>query len=94
MLINAIRLGPVVDTITVASWCMMLFFCFIQSLILFRVTKTFLRYRRVVRGLCVKCSYDLQGLTEALCPECGTEFDLKEHANVRRRKNVSADSPD
>lgn len=84
MLINAIRLGPVVDVITVASWCMMLFFSFIQSTILFRVTRSYLRYRRVMRGLCVKCSYELQGLSESRCPECGTEFEQKEHANIHR----------
>jgi hypothetical protein len=31
-------------------------------------------YRRR-RGLCVKCGYNLTGLPEPRCPECGTEFD-------------------
>lgn len=31
----------------------------------------FLRWRRRRRGLCVRCGYDLTGLTEPRCPECG-----------------------
>ena len=33
-----------------------------------------LRRRRKL-GLCVKCGYRLEGLTEPRCPECATEFD-------------------
>jgi hypothetical protein len=29
------------------------------------------RYRRRKRGLCVRCGYNLTGLTESRCPECG-----------------------
>jgi hypothetical protein len=32
------------------------------------------RWRRRRKGLCVKCGYNLTGLTEPRCPECGTEF--------------------
>lgn len=31
-----------------------------------------LRRRRRVRGLCVKCGYDLTGNESGVCPECGT----------------------
>ena len=31
------------------------------------------RYRRRKRGRCVRCGYDLWGLTEPRCPECGAE---------------------
>jgi hypothetical protein len=31
----------------------------------------FRRHRRRRRGLCVHCGYDLTGLTEPSCPECG-----------------------
>lgn len=27
------------------------------------------------RAVCMRCGYDLQGLTEARCPECGMGFD-------------------
>ena len=27
------------------------------------------------RGHCRRCGYNLKGLTEARCPECGTEFE-------------------
>ena len=37
-----------------------------------------LHYRRIQRryseGQCIKCGYNLTGLTEPRCPECGTEF--------------------
>ena len=32
------------------------------------------RSRRRKLGLCVKCGYDLHGLTEPRCSECGTPF--------------------
>ena len=32
------------------------------------------RYRRRKRGLCIKCGYNLTGLTEPRCPECGREI--------------------
>ena len=31
------------------------------------------RYRRRKHGLCVRCGYNLTGLPEPRCPECGTE---------------------
>lgn len=36
-----------------------------------------LRERLAARGvpICIPCGYDLRGLTEARCPECGTPFD-------------------
>ena len=33
------------------------------------------RWRRRQAGLCLKCGYNLRGLTESRCPECSTEFD-------------------
>lgn len=34
---------------------------------------------------CRGCGYDLQGLTEARCPECGAAFDPKERARILAR---------
>ncbi len=34
-----------------------------------------LRRRRRKLGLCVKCGYNLKGLTELRCPECNTPFE-------------------
>lgn len=31
------------------------------------------RAQRVTRGLCMACSYNLQGVTGPVCPECGVE---------------------
>ncbi len=33
------------------------------------------RRKRKKLGLCVKCGYNLRGLTEPRCPECNTSFD-------------------
>ncbi len=33
------------------------------------------RSRRLAAGYCRKCRYNLTGLPEPRCPECGTEFD-------------------
>ena len=32
--------------------------------------------RRFRRGLCPKCGYNLTGLTEPRCPECGNDVEL------------------
>ncbi len=33
------------------------------------------RSRRRVKGLCFTCGYDLRGMPEPRCPECGMAFD-------------------
>jgi hypothetical protein len=33
------------------------------------------RRRRRRKGLCIHCGYDLRGLTETRCPECGETFE-------------------
>lgn len=35
----------------------------------------FLKRRRALFGICKRCGYDLRGLSEYRCPECGTPFD-------------------
>ena len=37
--------------------------------------KALRRRKRKKLGLCVKCGYNLKGLTELRCPECGTQFE-------------------
>lgn len=34
-----------------------------------------MRYRDIGRRVCARCGYDLRGLVEPRCPECGTPFD-------------------
>ena len=34
------------------------------------------RRKRKKLGLCVKCGYNLKGLTELRCPECGSAFEV------------------
>jgi hypothetical protein len=36
------------------------------------------RYLRKRGGRCLRCGYQLRGLTESRCPECGREFDAAE----------------
>ncbi len=40
-------------------------------------TRQKLRKELAARGIpiCIRCGYDIRGLTDARCPECGTEFD-------------------
>ncbi len=44
------------------------------------------RCLRCRRGLCENCAYDLTGLTEARCPECGTPFGLRLIENAHKRE--------
>ena len=37
------------------------------------------RRRRIKRGLCPKCAYDLRGIESSACPECGC---LHRHRNL------------
>ena len=34
-----------------------------------------LRRMRLMEGICARCGYNLTGLTEPRCPECGEAFD-------------------
>jgi hypothetical protein len=45
------------------------------------------RMRRWRRGLCVSCGYDLTGLQETRCPECGLGFERR-----RGRKHTESES--
>jgi hypothetical protein len=38
------------------------------------------RRRRRKRGECLRCGYNLNGLTEPRCPECGRPFELRPNA--------------
>ena len=58
--------------ITIAVWS------FGPGLILLYLSRRM--QRRQLLGYCQNCSYDLRGLTEPRCPECGTPFTLKQRA--------------
>jgi hypothetical protein len=51
----------------------------IYGVILLRTTRRYVLHRvrehRYKRGRCGNCLYDLRGLAEPRCPECGTPFD-------------------
>ncbi|HVP12737.1 MAG TPA: hypothetical protein VMV94_16300 [Phycisphaerae bacterium] len=42
---------------------------------------------------CKKCGYDLQGLTENRCPECGTAFDPAERERIMARVDPPPPNP-
>jgi hypothetical protein len=42
---------------------------------------------------CQACGYDLQGLSERRCPECGTDFDPDEQARIQTRIDLPPPRP-
>ncbi len=60
------------ETTLLAAWTTL---C---ALILYLVTRGYIRTRRHKRGYCFECGYDLRELPEPRCPECGTRFDPEE----------------
>ena len=60
------------DNVQVAFWATALLFAAYPILVLI---KTVFRRLRPRPGFCSKCAYNLTGLSEPRCPECGTEFD-------------------
>jgi hypothetical protein len=42
---------------------------------------------------CKRCGYDLTGLSEPRCPECGTDFDPDERERILARINAPAPKP-
>lgn len=42
-----------------------------------------------VEPFCLECGYDLAGLPQARCPECGTEFDVHEIVGEMQRRQMT-----
>ena len=53
-------------------WCPSLIFCWHGRRWMRRYLRTYLNEHGV--PICLNCGYDLRGLPESRCPECGTEF--------------------
>ncbi len=53
------------------------FTIFFSVIAIYLLLPVHIRRKRKKKGLCEKCAYDLRGLTEPRCPECGTAFDPK-----------------
>lgn len=61
-----IRLGIIASLgLLVLIWSLSLLHSFVRAM------------DRLIHGRCADCGYDLTGLTEPRCPECGTIFDLQ-----------------
>ena len=54
----------------IPNWFLIALFAVATTRAFFRGDR---RLRRLIRGLCAECGYDLRGATER-CPECGTPF--------------------
>ncbi len=48
------------------------------------ITRKYIRKELASRGfsICVQCGYDLRGLIELRCPECGSRYDKTQARNV------------
>jgi len=58
--------------IRIPFWMPTALFCFLSC---FSYAPFRRRRKRKKLGLCLKCGYNLRGLTEPRCPECSTPFD-------------------
>jgi hypothetical protein len=67
------------NSIVFENFCIRLPFCLIAGLFgaypTWQLALWNRKIRRRRRGLCVYCGYDLRGLVEPRCPECGMAFD-------------------
>jgi hypothetical protein len=50
----------------------------LYAAVLYKVTRNYVRSRGLTPGSCKECGYNLFGLPEPRCPECGTAFDMEE----------------
>jgi len=65
----------VVSTLTTPAWIPLVVFTLCPSSCLF--IRLFRRYRRLLRGRCVECGYDLTGNMSRACPECGKNVPIQ-----------------
>jgi predicted amidophosphoribosyltransferase len=72
---------PSVDLLFTARFALLLLLTAVQVIILATVTRSYVRMRRRRAGHCERCSYNLRGLPEPRCPECGTAFEPPEFAD-------------
>ncbi len=63
-------------TVRIPLW--MLFSLFFIPAAMLQAMGTLHRWRCRNRNHCLACNYNLAGLTEPRCPECGIQFDAKE----------------
>ena len=62
----------VVHSVCLPLWLLMIAFAIYPAIAFIRGPLR--RWQRHRKGLCIRCGYDLTGLSESRCPECGTGF--------------------
>ena len=68
--------GTLVHTISLDLWVPLIFLVIYPVIALIR--GPIRRYRRRAKGQCLTCAYNLTGLIEPRCPECGTSFVMRQ----------------
>jgi len=70
---RAVYTDPI-SIVSIPLWSVSILFAIYPIVAFIRSPARRRRYRRK-HGLCVKCGYNLTGLSESRCPECATEFE-------------------
>lgn len=61
---------------------LLLYVFWVSTFVFVKPMRKYMRREMVKRGIfvCLRCGYDLRGLQQPRCPECGTPFDTRTHS--------------
>lgn len=66
---------PDYDLAQFTTWFVAFVLNLVQIRVLYIATKSYIKFLKIKEGHCESCNYNLHGLTESRCPECGTPYD-------------------